>query len=204
MVPFIIHTVGKSDDYAVEDASTARSFVLTALGDRDAVGGPEDELCGAVHDLSEQRGGAIGPLPDGSYIDVSPTTWVELARRGGISGSDLAVVSHEAFEGDPAARARILAAFNDERADDPPVIDWDKVRDVNDAILPVPFPSHDQDGCPGEGERLDHIAHGSRVVDSVGERYTLMGHGSVQGSVILRDRFGRMFHADGGQHLKRI
>lgn len=85
-----------------------------------------------------------------------------------------------------------------------PEIDWDKVRHAGDHVMPNPFPDHDVNGCPGEGQRLDHFARWSRVVDRDGNRFLLMGCGSVQGSVILRDRYGRMFHADCSQHLKLV
>jgi hypothetical protein len=83
-------------------------------------------------------------------------------------------------------------------------IDWDKIRDCSDVVQPEPFAEYDRDGNPGEGVRLDHIEHGRRVVDSAGNRFLLMGWGSVQGSVILRDRYRRMFHADGGMHFKEL
>lgn len=85
-----------------------------------------------------------------------------------------------------------------------PDIDWSKIRDVNDVIRPRPFPEHDRDGNPGEGTSLFNVDHGSRVVDSAGNRYLLMGHGSMQGTVILRDRYRRMFHAEGCEHYKRV
>lgn len=75
-----------------------------------------------------------------------------------------------------------------------PDIDWDKIRSIDDVVQPVPF--------AGEGKRLDTIAHGTRVVDRLGNRYLLMGWGSVQGSVILRDRHRQQFHADGGYLFK--
>lgn len=85
-----------------------------------------------------------------------------------------------------------------------PEINWDRIRDVSDVILPVPFADSDQDGNPGEGEWLGYVAHGARVQDREGNRFLVMGHGSVQGTVILRDRYRRMFHADVDQRLKVI
>lgn len=79
-----------------------------------------------------------------------------------------------------------------------PTIDWDRIRDTNDVILPTPFKLDGDTGqCPEGTARLDHIDHGARVEDAAGNRYLLMGWGSVQGTVILRDRYRRMFHADG-------
>lgn len=81
-------------------------------------------------------------------------------------------------------------------------IDWDKIRSIDDVILPEPFPDHDRDGNPGEGERLWDVDFGTRVVDRNGARFLLMSYGSVQGTVILRDRYRRMFHADGSMRMK--
>ncbi len=77
-----------------------------------------------------------------------------------------------------------------------PDIDWTKIRDVNDVILPVPFTSEQGSSLEPPWQWLGHVEHGSRVVDRVGNRFLVMGHGSVQGTVILRDRYRRMFHAD--------
>lgn len=83
-----------------------------------------------------------------------------------------------------------------------PIIDWAKLSDVSDVILPVPFRDTDRDGNPGEGERLDRIAHGSRIVDSAGNRYLLMGWGSMQGTVVLRDANGRTFMNEADERFK--
>lgn len=55
---------------AVATLDEARADLLTELGDRNAIAGPEDDLCGAVLDLSEASGGTVGPLPDGTVIEV--------------------------------------------------------------------------------------------------------------------------------------
>lgn len=79
-----------------------------------------------------------------------------------------------------------------------PAIDWSRIRSVDDVIAPTPFQLDADTGqCPTGTARLWDVEHGSRVVDSAGNRYLLMGYGSVQGTVILRDRYRRMFHADG-------
>lgn len=83
-----------------------------------------------------------------------------------------------------------------------PLIDWEKLSDVSDVILPVPFRDTDREGNPGEGERLDRIAHGSRIVDSAGNRYLLMGAGSMQGTVVLRDANGRTFQNEADERFK--
>lgn len=81
-------------------------------------------------------------------------------------------------------------------------IDWTKIRDVDDCIVPDGFAVRD-DGS-SDGERLAIIDHGRIVVDRVGERFRVMGYGSVQGSAILRDRYRRMFHADIDTRLKVV
>lgn len=81
------------------------------------------------------------------------------------------------------------------------VIDWDKIRSVDDVILPTPFKADADGNYPPRAQRLDHIEHGHRVVDARGVRFLLMGWGSVQGSVILRDRYRRLFHAYGDSML---
>lgn len=90
-------------------------------------------------------------------------------------------------------------------------IDYGKVRDINDVILPDPFPDRDRNGEPyrnGDGARgvvtrLDRIRHGRRVSDRHGKRFLLMGYGAVQGTVVLRDRYRRMFYADGDMRMKQ-
>lgn len=90
--------------------------------------------------------------------------------------------------------------------DSRPVIDWDRIRDVSDVILPDDFPALDRygDSSDDKAQRLDRISHGARVVDRAGNRFLLMGWGSVQGTVILRDRYRRMFHADGSLRLEVV
>lgn len=83
-----------------------------------------------------------------------------------------------------------------------PAIDWEKIRDVSDVIVPDPFPAHDRDGIPTKGAQpLYTIPFGTRVRDRAGSRFLVMGYGSVQGTVILRDRYRRMFHADSSMHM---
>ena len=80
--------------YAVADLDHARAAVLTALGDADAITGPEDPLCGDVHDMRDE-GGTIGPLPDGYVINVVATSWSELFEN---SISAAGGVAHELAE----------------------------------------------------------------------------------------------------------
>ena len=76
-------------------------------------------------------------------------------------------------------------------------IDWDKVRDGSDCILIEGF-KRDED-YPERNEGLiwlGHVSHGSKVIDRNGNRFTVVGYGSMQGSVVLRDRYRRMYMAD--------
>ena len=78
-------------------------------------------------------------------------------------------------------------------------INWDKVRDIGDvSILPDNGFGRDHDtGEPVPGtEWLGHVPHGAKVTDKAGNRFTVLGYGSVQGSVILRNRYRQNFHAD--------
>lgn len=84
-----------------------------------------------------------------------------------------------------------------------PDIDWDKIRSVDDVILPTGFPETDGVYVTAV-DRLDRLPHGATVADAKGNRYLLMGWGSVQGSVILRDRYRRMFHQSGDTRLKYV
>lgn len=81
-------------------------------------------------------------------------------------------------------------------------IDWENISDVSDVILPAPFRRYDSDGCETPGHWLGHMEHGSTVVDREGTHFELLGHGSVQGSVILRDPQGHQFHADVDQWMR--
>lgn len=83
-----------------------------------------------------------------------------------------------------------------------PPINWDTLRHAGDHVMPNPFDAYDRDGNPGEGIRLDRIAHGSRVVDRDGQRFLLLGYGSVQGAYVLRDRNRAQFQMDGGACFK--
>ncbi len=93
-----------SDGHAVGDLSEARSHVLTELGDRGAIGGPKDALCGDVLDLTES-GGTIGPTRSGLVIDITPTTYADLRGPAGLEGVQLYGLRDE-------RRAQILDAYN--------------------------------------------------------------------------------------------
>lgn len=75
-------------------------------------------------------------------------------------------------------------------------IDWTKVGSGDDAILIDGF-ARDLDGeFPPGTVYLYEIGHGERCEDRAGNRFRVMGHGSVQGSVVVRDRYGRMYMTD--------
>lgn len=63
--------------HAVATLEEARAAILADLGDMNAIGGPEDELVGNVLDISES-GGTVGPLPDGTVIEVEQIGWATL------------------------------------------------------------------------------------------------------------------------------
>jgi hypothetical protein len=63
----------------------------------------------AVSALPES-GGTVGPLPDGTVIEVEATTWQALAEYGGLL-SDGGLI-YAAERGSPDAQQRILDAYN--------------------------------------------------------------------------------------------
>lgn len=95
--------------HAVIDISAARAFIFTDLGDRNAITGPEDEICGHVLDLSPESGGTIGPLPDGTVIEVAPVTLPELATSANVPLPDY---SQTDLAGHALATGRIIDAYN--------------------------------------------------------------------------------------------
>jgi hypothetical protein len=98
------------DATACADIGEARSAILTELGDRGYIDGPEHALCGAVADLSEASGGTIGPLPGGYVIEVQAVTWDEL---GELTGRPyLAVNARPGCGAAEVARAALLDAYN--------------------------------------------------------------------------------------------
>lgn len=102
----------ESDEpHAVASMGEVHSDILTELSDRDHITGPEDELCSAVLDLSEASGGTIGPLPDGSSIDVHAVTWRELAKLTGDEHN------YRRDELCPDTCDSFISAYNGERGD---------------------------------------------------------------------------------------
>jgi hypothetical protein len=76
--------MGTASRYAVATIEEARSHVLTDLGDRNVITGPDDQFCTNVLDLSDTSGGTIAPLPDGTTIDVERVTWSAIADDLGV------------------------------------------------------------------------------------------------------------------------
>lgn len=58
-------------EYAVATLDEARSEVWRRAG----FGGPSSE---AVRDAITEQGGTVGPLPDGTVIEVEPVGWARL------------------------------------------------------------------------------------------------------------------------------
>lgn len=86
-----------------------------------------------------------------------------------------------------------------------PEINWETIRSIDDVIVPHPFSELDRNHEPNNiYPMLFNIEHGSRVRDMRGNRYLLLGWGSVQGTVILRDRYRRQFHADGADRMEVV
>lgn len=83
-------------------------------------------------------------------------------------------------------------------------IRWNSIRSAGDHIIADPFPDHDQDGIPSEHPNLWNVSFGNRVEDRNGNRFRLLGYGACQGDVVLRDRYGRQFYADGSMHMKDL
>lgn len=83
-------------------------------------------------------------------------------------------------------------------------INYERIRDCSEVIQPEPFKSHDQDGIPTGYPSLWNVDFGSRVRDRKGQRFLLMGYGACQGDVVLRDRYRRMFYADGNMRMEVV
>jgi len=90
---------------AVATLDEARQTTLGAvIGDRDY----EDIRHVDVHaaHIMDESGGTIGPLPDGTVIEVRPTSWLDLA-----ASCDTDVDASDGYITDDE-QADILAAFN--------------------------------------------------------------------------------------------
>jgi hypothetical protein len=70
---------------------------------------------GLVNLKVSESGGTVGPLPDGTIIEVEAVTWRTLATRAGIS--DYHVSADAAHDGDVMAQRQILDAFNASQTD---------------------------------------------------------------------------------------
>jgi hypothetical protein len=106
-MPYIITTharltqtmPGPTTRIAVATLDEAREAAYSAVEDREPPIMVCFRLAGECHDMSES-GGTIGPLPDGTVIEVKPCTWSHLAK----------VVKWD--NGPARPLAEILAAFN--------------------------------------------------------------------------------------------
>ncbi len=86
-------------------------------------------------------------------------------------------------------------------------IDWERVHACDDPRLVMIEGFRDRpdyDGMPGYGPGgrlpkvvwLGDIDDGARCEDAEGNRFRVMGSGSMQGTVVIRDRYRRMYQAD--------
>lgn len=83
-------------------------------------------------------------------------------------------------------------------------INYDRIRNAGDHVMPDPFPHHDQDGVPTNGvQHLALFSPGERIIDRRGERFRVLAHGPMQGTVVLRDRHQAMFYADVDQYFRK-
>jgi hypothetical protein len=121
-VPYVITThPGQSSDYetrgehiaavglsrvAVATLEEAREMVFRVIDEQERI----DDLLSTYADaIFLADGGTVGPLPDGTIIEVERVGWIDfemMARRG-----DTALPPIEVFDRDDY-RADLLAAFN--------------------------------------------------------------------------------------------
>jgi hypothetical protein len=83
-------------------------------------------------------------------------------------------------------------------------INYDRVHDAGDHVMPEPFRADPDTGQYPDGTTwisYGHVSEGHRLQDARGERFLLMAHGPTQGTAVLRDRHRRMFYADTGQRM---
>lgn len=80
------------------------------------LGGSSGSTLSPLHliDSLPESGGTIGPLPDGTVIEVKPTTWADLWVASGLDQQTLvdADYANEPGPDQDDARQRILDAFN--------------------------------------------------------------------------------------------
>jgi hypothetical protein len=69
-----------------------------------------------ARDLITEQGGTVGPLPDGTTIEVEPTTYVNLANAAAMPAARRAYVTSPGYgSGEPYA-AEIITAYNERHA----------------------------------------------------------------------------------------
>lgn len=84
-------------------------------------------------------------------------------------------------------------------------INWDRLHDGSDVILIDGFPKDRDTGeYPDETYRLDRVPVGARVQDRNGNRFRVLGAGSVQGSVVIHDRYRRQYMTDADVRVRVI
>jgi hypothetical protein len=86
-------------------------------------------------------------------------------------------------------------------------INYDRIRTAGDHIMPEPFGADRDTGQYPDGTTwigFGHVSPGQRLEDAAGQRFLVMAHGPMQGTVVLRDRYRRMFYADSDQRMRAI
>ena len=118
-MPYIITTTADDPHVgtpAMERVTVTRTAVATLDEARDVVTGIVEEREPFSHKVQEtagsnlsamrESGGTIGPLPDGTVIEVRPASWHELiAANGGLCGHPITACDDESL-------AEVIAAFN--------------------------------------------------------------------------------------------
>ncbi len=112
-MPYIITTNG-NEPVAVATLEEARDVAYEALpditGDLGAYADANRAVLSEIAAIPEQ-GGTVGPLLDGTVIDVRLLNWYEVARLAGMP--DLPLFPNYGHAQDDAARqAEIVAAYN--------------------------------------------------------------------------------------------
>lgn len=94
----------------LEEARAAlRKIVVDSAFDRGSTEGyPHYEDIGG---LIAESGGTVGPLPDGTVIEVRPHAWYEIATQAGIVEAGL-LGAYAERDAEGLSAQKILAAFN--------------------------------------------------------------------------------------------
>ena len=85
-------------------------------------------------------------------------------------------------------------------------MDYDKVRSADDSRVPT-IRSIDRDPDTGQVPEgacyLYEVPDYCQIEDGNGNRFRKMGHGFVQGSYVVRDRYRTMYQTDGTAIVRR-